>query len=352
MTKQQNLIWDSGSAYDLFVSLWIIHRPDEFGLRPSWAAGVRSRLSIPFRDVLEHSQKFLYVPLPWIYSLPKPKNAMSALNALEALRPEDRLSALTFGTQVDEGTTAYHKLLLSLDGKQRLSANIEAQLIEHYRSSNTPPKTFARAIFDAWSNREAFGNAFLKALNAYVLNFFQEEENRIIPAQVRALENAQALAKEQDLLALLEDLSAGVRMDWIAHRSKIILAPSFWGAPFVFFDILEENAGILLFGARPQGTTLVPGELIPENLLNALKALANPTRLRILHYMQEGPCTPSELAKILRLRPPTVIHHLHILRLAGLVRVTVSPQSERRYALRSEGINASIQHLQDFLPGA
>lgn len=352
MKNQQNLIWDSGSAYDLFVSLSIIHRPDEFGLRPSWAAGVRSRLSIPLRDILEHSQKFLNIPLPWIYSLPVPKDAESALTALESLQPEERLPALVFGSRTDARASAYRELLLSLEGKQRLSANVEAQIIDHYRSSNTPPKVFARATFDAWSDRKQFGDLFLQALKAYVKNFFQEEENRIIPAQTSALESAQTLAQDQDLLTLLEDLSAGVRMDWIAHRANIILAPSFWGAPFVFFDTLSEDTGILLFGARPQGVTLVPGELIPENLLNALKALANPTRLRILHYMQEGPCTPSELAKILRLRPPTVIHHLHNLRLAGLVRVTVSPQAERRYALRTEGVNATIQHLQDFLPGA
>jgi DNA-binding transcriptional ArsR family regulator len=352
MNTQQNLIWDNGSAYDLFVSLWIIHRPDEFGLRPSWAAGVRSRLSIPLRDVLEHAQEFLYVPLPWIYALPEPKDAASALTALEALPPAERLPTLVFGNRKDDKARAYRELLLSLEGKQRLSASIEAQMIDHYRSSNTPPKAFARATFDAWSDRARFGEDFLQALKAYVKNFFQEEEKRIIPAQSKALENAQALAQEQDLLTVLEDLSAGVRMDWIAHRANIILAPSFWGAPFVFYDTVSEDTGILLFGARPQSTTLVPGELIPENLLNALKALANPTRLRILHYMQEGPCTPSELAKILRLRPPTVIHHLHNLRLAGLVRMTVSPQAERRYALRTEGINTTIQHLQDFLPGA
>jgi len=86
-------------------------------------------------------------------------------------------------------------------------------------------------------------------------------------------------------------------------------------------------------------------------LLNALKALGNPTRLRILRYMLDGPCTPSELSKVLRLRPPTVIHHLHNLRLAGLVRVTVSPESERRYAVRMDGVDLTIQNLQEFLSG-
>ena len=97
MEIQPKIIWDKGSAYDLFVSLYIIHRPDEFGLRPSWAAGVRSRLPITLRDVLDHSQEFMGVPLPWIYQLPEPKDSKTAVESLAKLAPEDRLPALVFG---------------------------------------------------------------------------------------------------------------------------------------------------------------------------------------------------------------------------------------------------------------
>ena len=159
------------------------------------------------------------------------------------------------------------------------------------------------------------------------------------------------LAKE-DLLVLLEEVSSGVRMDWVNGVDNLILAPSFWSTPFVFYDAQDKETGIILFGARPKGTALVPGELVPEDLVNALKALADPTRLRILRYLQEAPRTPSELAKILRLRPPTVIHHLNNLRLAGLVLVTVSPETERRYAIRTNGLKDTIDNFQDFLSGA
>ena len=95
----------------------------------------------------------------------------------------------------------------------------------------------------------------------------------------------------------------------------------------------------------------MPGDLVPEDLLNALKALANPTRLRILRYLLEGPGTPSELSKILRLRPPTVIHHLNQLRLAGLVYLTVSPEAERRYKVRLDGVDETVHDLNQFLSG-
>jgi DNA-binding transcriptional ArsR family regulator len=351
METQPKIIWDKGSAYDLFVSLYIIHRPDEFGLRPSWAAGVRSRLPIPLRDVLEHSQNFMGVPLPWIYQLPEPKDSRTAVSALAKLPPEDRLPALVFANRHGRTSKAYRECLLSIDGKQRLTANLETQIKETMSNPSRYTKTYGRAVFEAWSDRKTFGENFLEALSTYVDNFFLEEEPRIIPAQEEGLEEAQALAEQKNPLTLLEDLSEGVRMDWITEVSDLVLAPSFWGAPFVFYNRIDDHKGIILFGARPEGKTLVPGELVPEELLNALKALADPTRLRILHYLQEGPSTTTELAKILRLRPPTVIHHLRNLRLAGLIFVTVSPKSERRYAVRMEGLDTTTRLLKDYLTG-
>ena len=238
-----------------------------------------------------------------------------------------------------------------MEGKQRLTANIESNIKESMNNPSRYTKSFGRATFDAWSDRKAFGENFLEALQAYVDNFFLEEEPRIIPAQENALNEAQAMAQQKDPLTLLEELSEGVRMDWISDIVELVLAPSFWGAPFMYFNRLDEHKGIILFGARPEGKTLVPGELVPEELLNALKALADPTRLRILRYLHEGPSTTSELSKILRLRPPTVIHHLQNLRLAGLIFVTVSPKAERRYAIRLEGLNATINNLKEYLPG-
>lgn len=351
MTQQPNITWDKGSAYDLFVSLWILHRPDEFGLRPSWAAGVRSRLPIPLRDALENFQNFINVPLAFIHDLPEPKDAASALAALKALPAGERLPALVFGSKTDARTLDYKTFLLSLEGKQRLTASVEARIKKDYRPSSRATRPVLRTLFEAWTDRHHFGETLYQALEAYVENFFQEEEIRIVPAQKQALEQAQMLAAEKDLLTFLEEISAGVRLDLISDIENLVLAPSFWGAPFVFFDRLDTKTGLALFGARPKGMALVPGDLVPEELLNALKALADPTRLRILRFLLEGPATPSELSKILRLRPPTVTHHLHILRLAGLVRLTVAPETERRYEIRMDGVEKTIQHLQDFLPG-
>ncbi len=352
INQQPEIIWDRGSAYDLFVSLWILHRPDDFGLRPSWAAGVRSRLPAPLRETLEQAQVCMTVPMHWIYQLPAPKDADAVLSALAALPPEDRLPALVFGNRANQREDQERQqFLLSLSGKQRLTAAVEEKIRAYYKKTKKAGKETIRTIFGVWSHRAVFGESLLEALTAYVNNFFREEESRIVPIQKAGLEKAQQLAQENEFLALLEELSSGVRMDWILDVSHVVLAPSFWSSPFVFFDSLDSNTEMVLFGARPDNVALVPGEVVPEALLNALKALADPTRLRILRNLLTEPGTPSELAKTLRLRAPTVIHHLHILRLAGLVRVTVSAKSERRYAVRLDGIDGTVKNLQVFLSG-
>ena len=42
-SQSPQLTWDIGTAYDFFMSLEVLHHPDDYGLRASWAAGVRSR---------------------------------------------------------------------------------------------------------------------------------------------------------------------------------------------------------------------------------------------------------------------------------------------------------------------
>lgn len=351
MIANPQITWDMGSAYDLFISLWVIHRPDSFGLRPSWAAGVRSRLPHPLREVMEDSQKFIYLPLNWIHNLADPKNAQSALDALKALAPEDRLPALAINGNENPEAEAFYEFLISLEGKQRLTAQIEQKIMAYHTNirGRGLPKGLARAVFSAWSDRKSFGEAYYEALEAYVHNFYLEEESRITPALNQSLADAQALSNENDFLPLVEKLSSGIRLDWSSDADHVVLVPSFWASPLIFFDSQQAFPHIIVFGNRPSGTSLVPGEQVSEELVNGLKAMADPTRLRILKFLLQESCTPTELAKALRLRPPTVIHHLNILRLAGFVLITMSPNAERRYTARKDGILDTARHIHTFL---
>lgn len=352
-TLTPTLHWDWGTAYDLFISLMALHDPSHFGLRAAWAAGMRSRLPAQERDTLEAFQQapFTSVPYPWIYQLPQPKDGRAVLRALEQIPPAERLLTLSRWPgmpasiwQVLERTTATG----SYD-----TADVETlreALIELDEEKHAKPEKLAMML-DLFARAEQSGERLLAALRAYHDVFFAEEEARIRPALQAALEHAQRLAKELDPLDLLEQLSEGVRLDEGFEAPEIMLAPSYWGTPLLIFGEVTEQRGIILFGARPKDASLVPGESVPEATLRALKALSDPTRLRILRYLAEEPLTPTQLSQRLRLRTSTVVHHLLQLRLATLVQLSVGRGKERRYSARKAAVEQIFAGLEGFLEG-
>ncbi len=344
---QPKLLWDWGTAYDLFVSLHVLHHPDEFGVRGSWAAGVRSRVPAQERDLLEESIWVLGIPLHWVHSLPSTKDCATALWSLRQLSPAERV--LTLGISAEDPPELI-EALKEVAARGAYSEREMELLRNSVRIKKTAlhPKTL-RTILDWWSHPAEFGERYLLALNAYYQAFFFEEEERIRPILQHALESAIERSKQVALMDLLEELSRGIRFASLWEVNELVLAPSYWSTPLIIYERVSQERMVMLYGARPATDSLVPGEVVPDALLQSLKALADPTRLRILNYLSEKPHTPAQLARRLRLRPPTVIHHLNALRAAGLVRLTVEGEGERRYAARSEALRATFSQLQNFL---
>jgi hypothetical protein len=96
-------------------------------------------------------------------------------------------------------------------------------------------------------------------------------------------------------------------------------------------------------------STLSPEEM--KLLVVMGRALADPTRIRILGLLAERPMYGQELAKVLDVKPPTVSHHIAPLVMAGLVRVR-RENNYHYYELDSEGIQhlaESTQHIAKLL---
>lgn len=342
-----NILWEWGTVYDLFTSLHVLHHPDRFGLRGAWAAGVRSRLAAPQRRVLEDAQDLFGTPIAWIYSLPAPKDAEAALATLGRIPSSGRLPALALSPEMPEEM----EVMLQKVAARRLWDDQDLDTLRlSLQQSGRParPKTLVN-ILEWWSRPDEFGERYLEALQAYQAAFFGEEERRIRPVVQDALAQAQEQARRLDFPALVEKLSQGLYIATLTEAAEVVLVPSYWITPLVFYGRVSPERLLLLFGGRPADMALMPGEMVPDAMLHALKALADPTRLRVLHYLSGEPLTPSQLSRRLRLRAPTMIHHLNELRLAGLVRVSVDAQGERRYAIRSQAVGDTFTALDIFL---
>ena len=354
MTSPQ-IFWDLGTAYDLFVSLQVLHNPSVFGVRGAWAAGVRARVPAGKREALEKVQSLVEVPIHWIYHLPEPQDAATALWALEQYSPVERMLALCLLADRSEGGAEKTLREVAQRGSwveedREALRSTHQDLILCMDIKEPPSSQKLEEILDWWVNAEELGEWYLAALRAYHEVFFAEEERRIRPALQEALSRAQGWAEQMPLLDLLEELSQGLRFDERPTAPELVLAPSYWCTPLMFFGMVSPTREVLLFGARSPEDSLVPGELVPDALLRSLKALSDPTRLRILHSLTREPRTPAELARQLRLRAPTVIHHLKALRLAGLVQLRLGEEKQDRgYAARPEMVEAACESLRHFL---
>ena len=343
------LFWDIGTAYDFFSSLYVLHFPEAFGLRGSWAAGVRSRLPAAQRAILEDAQEMGFYTLRFVYNLPSPKDAATALWALSQIPSAERLAALTICND-DHDMIITQEMLRSVSERRawdEKDLQILSECASHEKKAPRPESL--KKMLDWWACPDEFGELYLEALGLYHTSFFAEEEKRIRPVLEQSLGRAQELARHMDILDLIDELSQGIQNEAFARSPEIVFAPSYWITPLIMFDNVTPQRLLILFGARPIDQSLVPGEDVPDAMLRVIKVLADPTRLRVLRYLSEKPMAPSQLARRLRLRAPTVLHHLNALRLAGMVHVIISGEDEKRYAIRSETIDETFLALKKFL---
>lgn len=342
--------WDIGTAYDFFASLLVMHDPERYGLRGAWAAGVRSRLSIVERECLQRNIHLLR-PMRGVYALPIPKDAATMLAVMRGMTAEERLRAL-----MPAVPPAMHDVLSEVAARRSWHESDVARLVgpmmdlDWRGRAPSAVRKDAVDLLDVWAAPEDTADGLLAALDAYYAAFFAEEEARILPVLESALERAQTLAAVLPRAALLEELSQGLRLTGEWSQAALVLVPSFWITPLVIITHFDDTRSLFVFGARPADVSLVPGEFVPDALHQALKALSEPTRLRILRYLSDEPLSPAELARRLRLRAPTVIHHLDALRLARLVIVTLEPEG-KRYAVRPGSVTAAFELLNEFLAG-
>ncbi|WKZ36976.1 MAG: metalloregulator ArsR/SmtB family transcription factor [Anaerolineales bacterium] len=352
--------WDFGTAYELFVSLHVLHEPEYFGIRPAYAASVRARIPVEERKLLEDVFRLTGVPLKWLADLTAPKDAISALWALKQIPPAERLLKLQrvgepieFVNEEDKEKHArFDEILQRVASEGKWTEADADHLFKTFHKKHGGMKRDAieRAL-DWWSRPEELGEGYLSALNAYYQAFFEEDEKRVEPILRAGLENAQTLASKLTFEKLFLELSQGIKLEEEFRAEKFIIAPAFWTTPLIFFEKLDRHTMLMLFGTRPADMSVIPGETVPDALVRSLKALADPTRLKILYYLSHESLTPAEIARRLHLRPPTVTHHLRELRLASLVELSFK-QEENRYTIRKQALDQVCGNMRSFLEKA
>lgn len=167
--------WDFGTAYELFISLYILHESDSYGIRPSYAAGVRSRIPAAERKLLEDVLPISGIPLRWIHDLPAPKDAISALWAMKQIPAAKRMIKLhkldePCGYDNPEDQEKHNKFnevltRVASQGKWE-SEDAEYFLKMMGKKGGRVKKENIERGLDWWSRPAEFGEGFLSALQA------------------------------------------------------------------------------------------------------------------------------------------------------------------------------------------
>jgi len=353
-TQQTKITLDVGTAYDFLASQYVLHEPKKFGVRGSWASGMLARLTPESRETLGATWRLVGSPVYLVSSLPEPKNVDTLLWHLAQWDPIERLER--FLPPVSGSECGRDAILADVAKRGRWTEADRQRLKESFENDAESEKVVSDAklegMLNAWADPEAFGESYIAALHQYHEVFFRDEEARSQAAIEVAGERIRKLAKSVDLPDLIEEISGGLRFDDLPKAREFVLAPSYWMTPLLMRMRIDPDRVLFVFGARPASDSIVPGEMVPDGLIRALKVLSDPTRLRILRLVAKKPMGPAELARSLRLRTPTVLHHIHGLRLSGLVQIRM-PEGEAKsrslLSLRPQAVDEIGAMLREFL---
>jgi DNA-binding transcriptional ArsR family regulator len=114
---------------------------------------------------------------------------------------------------------------------------------------------------------------------------------------------------------ILRDRAPSIPASVEAGHQRLLFVPClFFGS-----SMYLEFPGLIVIGTGV-GQGDVQARAQTESVARRLKAVAEPTRLALLHSLATAPSTVGELALLFRLAQPTVSMHIKVLRESGLVR--------------------------------
>jgi DNA-binding transcriptional ArsR family regulator len=349
------LEWDWGTAYELLFSFHTIMRPKEHGIPAPWSAGVRKRLSQQSQADLKlfFSFPFSYftrTPMHLIYGMDQPKNVDRFIQLLESI-PDHQFSEKIHLPLVDDAGLA-RITDKAVSGKRLTDVDVEEyrRIISRSGNRSAPTVVDVRRLLTDMGDPVGLKSRYISLLREYQAVYFAEEEKRVAPALKKMLTDAQALAKTTTVPDTIERISNGLTLSEDIDLKKLILVPSIWSHPFVVrFDPADREL-FLAWGARPAGYRLVPGESVPDDALLVLRALGDPTRLRLLRLLAVEPRSPQSLAIELKLSLPTVSHHIRELRISGLIRIEMAGKGrESKYTVRWPSARRAFSQLEEFV---
>jgi DNA-binding transcriptional ArsR family regulator len=186
----------------------------------------------------------------------------------------------------------------------------------------------------------------LQLLHRWNEGYFKSLDPRILSGLTADAEEKKAMAARLSPYEVIEAATGGVVLEPAPSRSLVVLVPQYHNRPW--------NINLTLTGVKlnfyPADVLPTPPGEPPVALLRLTRALADESRLRILHYLGGGGRhTFTDLLHYTGLAKSTMHQHMVILRASKLVRVHEAPDGSNSYSLRTNEIDNLGDELRVFL---
>jgi DNA-binding transcriptional ArsR family regulator len=334
-------------AYELLLTLVAYLTPDRvdsYAAGAEWFAKVNERLDEPTRDAVtrlfagcEHLAVRL---LDVARRLAAPGSAEALIEEVAALDPRTvRLTLLGYYARRVRQRVAPSVILAAAEGDPAAGLT----LVEN--STDGPECERALAGILAMSDREVT-DLLVALLRVWNERVFASHLARVGPVIEREAERLRGRSRELDVEDFLAEAANGADIVPAPGIDDIEVFPTWVLRPW---DVFWEQDDTMLVGVGVQDREpSADPDAPPDQLVRLAKALGDERRLRVLRRLLTRSSTLQELAEHLGTPKTTLLHHLVILRSAGIVRV--GPTTQGRYSLRP-GVARELHRLLDaYLP--
>lgn len=312
---------DWAPVYELNVSLQAfllrkVHKALDLG--PGWATRVRKNLPAAFLADLQRLEedksskdKTFLSPEILILQCPGDRDPEGFLAWLASLSPGD----------------------------------IYERLAPHVPEDVPLPRDLANARDTTVRLLRTWYDSYFRGLDSAILKGLAREA-----AAREAARAVEAPGAGPEASAFVETVTGGVIFeDLPSGLEQVVLVPQFHLQPL---NLIGQSPSLLIVGYPADVVPPAENEP-PADVLRRTKALADGSRLRILRFLAASTAEPwrslTDIAEATGLAASTVLHHLFLLRSAGLVRTHFAPKRPDRYSHRQAGLTEMLTRLESYV---
>ncbi|ANY71600.1 ArsR/SmtB family transcription factor [Paenibacillus ihbetae] len=186
--------------------------------------------------------------------------------------------------------------------------------------------------------------SYIPLMKLWHTHYFSFVENELRQLLEEDAEEKQTLLPKMDDEHLIEYATSGVILDQVPQEN-VVLFPGTHFRPINTYCFYENTLLLQYPIDIPEEDEDEP----PVVLLRMTEALADPERLRLLRYVADEPKAVSEMAADLNQPYEELMHHLMILRAAGLLRSHLKSENNERFSLRPDGASELQMFLEDYI---